>query len=212
MLNWQGSASHSDSDSDHFFWPWLGTRTRFSFETLSQSHFRVTKKTIYFSLFSLWNNAHCSNGSYRTFYAGKFSIYEISIYSIHETLRDCLRYTWVKALHSNFFPSVQQELSPKPVAPRQWNNLYPPQFYQTNILTRFDGRGGTGLETAGLWSLVLIILFRRYWRLNYYFFSSFSFHIVSAIEWCSNSNKLVRLIENFSFHPWLSHGFLASLS
>ena len=96
--------------------------------------------------------AHCSNGSYRTFYAGKFSIYEISIYSIHETLRDCLRYTWVKALHSNFFPSVQQELSPKPVAPRQWNNLYPPQFYQTNILTRFDGRGGTGLETAGLWS------------------------------------------------------------
>ena len=97
-------------------------------------------------------NAHCSNGSYRTFYAGKFSIYEISIYSIHETLRDCLRYTWVKALHSNFFPSVQQELSPKPVAPRQWNNLYPPQFYQTNILTRFDGRGGTGLETAGLWS------------------------------------------------------------
>ena len=37
--------------------------------------------------------AHCSNGSYRTFYAGKFSIYEISIYSIHETLRDCLRYT-----------------------------------------------------------------------------------------------------------------------
>ena len=156
--------------------------------------------------------AHCSNGSYRTFYAGKFSIYEISIYSIHETLRDCLRYTWVKALHSNFFPSVQQELSPKPVAPRQWNNLYPPQFYQTNILTRFDGRGGTGLETAGLWSLVLFILFRRYWRLNYYFFSSFSFHIVSAIEWCSNSNKLVRLIENFSFHPWLSHGFLASLS
>ena len=159
-----------------------------------------------------WTNAHCSNGSYRTFYAGKFSIYEISIYSIHETLRDCLRYTWVKALHSNFFPSVQQELSPKPVAPRQWNNLYPPQFYQTNILTRFDGRGGTGLETAGLWSLVLFILFRRYWRLNYYFFSSFSFHIVSAIEWCSNSNKLVRLIENFSFHPWLSHGFLASLS
>ena len=157
-------------------------------------------------------SAHCSNGSYRTFYAGKFSIYEISIYSIHETLRDCLRYTWVKALHSNFFPSVQQELSPKPVAPRQWNNLYPPQFYQTNILTRFDGRGGTGLETAGLWSLVLFILFRRYWRLNYYFFSSFSFHIVSAIEWCSNSNKLVRLIENFSFHPWLSHGFLASLS
>ena len=158
------------------------------------------------------DSAHCSNGSYRTFYAGKFSIYEISIYSIHETLRDCLRYTWVKALHSNFFPSVQQELSPKPVAPRQWNNLYPPQFYQTNILTRFDGRGGTGLETAGLWSLVLFILFRRYWRLNYYFFSSFSFHIVSAIEWCSNSNKLVRLIENFSFHPWLSHGFLASLS
>ena len=157
-------------------------------------------------------SAHCSNGSYRTFYAGKFSIYEISIYSIHETLRDCLRYTWVKALHSNFFPSVQQELSPKPVAPRQWNNLYPPQFYQTNILTRFDGRGGTGLETAGLWSLVLFILFCRYWRLNYYFFSSFSFHIVSAIEWCSNSNKLVRLIENFSFHPWLSHGFLASLS
>ena len=98
------------------------------------------------------DTAHCSNGSYRTFYAGKFSIYEISIYSIHETLRDCLRYTWVKALHSNFFPSVQQELSPKPVAPRQWNNLYPPQFYQTNILTRFDGRGGTGLETAGLWS------------------------------------------------------------
>ena len=173
----------------------------------------LDKKWTYWRLTKSWlANAHCSNGSYRTFYAGKFSIYEISIYSIHETLRDCLRYTWVKALHSNFFPSVQQELSPKPVAPRQWNNLYPPQFYQTNILTRFDGRGGTGLETAGLWSLVLFILFRCYWRLNFYFFSSFSFHIVLAIEWCSNSNKLVRLIENFSFHPWLSHGFLASLS
>ena len=35
--------------------------------------------------------------------------------------------------------------------------------------------------------------------LTFIFFSSFSFRIVSAIELCSNSTKLVRFIEDFPF-------------
>ena len=35
--------------------------------------------------------------------------------------------------------------------------------------------------------------------LTFIFFSSFSFHIISAIKWCTNSTKLVRFIEDFSF-------------
>ena len=41
--------------------------------------------------------------------------------------------------------------------------------------------------------------------LTYFFFSLFSFRIVSAIEWCSNSTKLVRFILRFKI-KWKNGG------
>ena len=75
-----------------------------------------------------------------------------------------------------------------------------------------------------VWSLVLFIFFRQTWHLGFSFFSSFSFRIVSAIEWCLNSTKLARItlshttftwfLSTFTFlhhfcpqNPWFPNGF-----
>ena len=140
--------------------------------------------------------AHCSKVSNGTLLFGKLYSFKNSMFWPYESLMVGQRSKCYSALMGNSSPVCSKRFLGKlSYETTSIGRSFPKQTNWPSLVAAAAQL--CKCRSAEVWCC--LFFFAVTCALTFIFVSSFSFHIISAIKWCTNSTKLVRFIENFPF-------------